>query len=89
MSKPDNKRRPAPLDYRGTVLITGAMGLIVLGLQQSAVWGWSSVATWACVVVGALLMIAFVLWEMRTPTRCCGCGSSATAGSRPRPPCSG
>ena len=67
MSKPDDERRPAPLDYRGTVLITGAMGLIVLGLQQSAVWGWSSVATWACVVVGALLMIAFVLWELRTP----------------------
>ena len=60
LSKPDDKRRPAPLDYRGTVLITGAMGLIVLGLQQSAVWGWSSVATWGCVVVGALLMVAFV-----------------------------
>ena len=30
-------------------------------------WGWSSVATWACVVVGALLMVAFVLWELRTP----------------------
>ena len=35
-SKPDDERHPAPLDYRGTVLITGAMGLIVLGLQQSA-----------------------------------------------------
>ena len=47
ISKPENERRPTKLDYRGTVLITGAMGLIVLGLQQSAVWGWSSVATWA------------------------------------------
>jgi EmrB/QacA subfamily drug resistance transporter len=67
LSKPEDERRPAPLDYRGTVLITGAMGLIVLGLQQSAVWGWSSVATWACVIVGVLLAIAFVLWELRTP----------------------
>jgi EmrB/QacA subfamily drug resistance transporter len=67
LSKPDDKRRPAPLDYRGTVLITGAMGLIVLGLQQSAVWGWSSVATWACVIVGVVLAVAFVLWELRTP----------------------
>jgi MFS family permease len=32
-SKPDNERHPGSLDYRGTVLITGAMGLIVLGLQ--------------------------------------------------------
>jgi MFS family permease len=66
-SKPDDTRHPAKLDYRGTVLITGAMGLIVLGLQQSAVWGWGSVATWACVAVGALLAVAFVAWELRTP----------------------
>jgi EmrB/QacA subfamily drug resistance transporter len=66
-SKPDNEQRPAKLDYRGAVLITGAMGLIVLGLQQSGVWGWSSVATWGCIVVGVLLMIAFVAWELRTP----------------------
>jgi EmrB/QacA subfamily drug resistance transporter len=66
-SKPDNTRHPSKLDYRGTVLITGAMGLIVLGLQQSAVWGWGSVATWACVAVGALLAVAFVTWELRAP----------------------
>ncbi len=64
-SKPDNEARPTPLDYRGTVLITGAMGLLVLGFEQSSVWGWSSVGTWACLVVGALLMVAFVAWELR------------------------
>jgi MFS family permease len=67
ISKPENERRPTKLDYRGTVLITGAMGLIVLGLQQSAVWGWSSFATWASIVIGVILMVAFVLWELRTP----------------------
>ena len=67
LSKPDDEARPAKIDYRGTVLITGAMGLIVLGFEQSSVWGWSSPATWACLVVGALLMVAFVSWEMRTP----------------------
>jgi EmrB/QacA subfamily drug resistance transporter len=66
-SKPDDTRHPAGLDYRGTVLITGAMGLIVLGLQESAVWGWGSVATWGCVIVGGLLGVAFVVWELRTP----------------------
>jgi len=54
------------LDYRGTLLITGGMGLLVLGLQQSSVWGWSSVGTWASVIVGALLLVAFVRWELRT-----------------------
>jgi EmrB/QacA subfamily drug resistance transporter len=67
LSHPDDERHPAPLDYRGTVLVTGAMGLLVLGLQQSTAWGWSNVATWGCIVVGALLMIAFVAWELRTP----------------------
>jgi EmrB/QacA subfamily drug resistance transporter len=66
-SKPDDEIRPTKLDYRGTVLITGAMGLTVLGLQQSSVWGWSSVKTWVCIVIGLLLMVAFVAWELRTP----------------------
>jgi EmrB/QacA subfamily drug resistance transporter len=66
-SKPENEQRPTRLDYRGTVLITGAMGLIVLGFQQSAVWGWSSIATWTCLVLGAVLAAIFVRWELRCP----------------------
>jgi EmrB/QacA subfamily drug resistance transporter len=64
-SQPEDARHPAKIDYRGTVLITAAMGLLVLGLQESAVWGWGSVATWACVVLGVLLGVAFVAWELR------------------------
>jgi EmrB/QacA subfamily drug resistance transporter len=66
-SKPDNERRPAKLDYRGTLLITGGMGLIVMGLQQSATWGWSSPGTWLSIIAGIALLVAFVLWELRTP----------------------
>jgi EmrB/QacA subfamily drug resistance transporter len=54
------------LDYRGTVLVTGAMGLIVLGLQQSSAWGWSSPLTWFCLVAGAALAVTFVAVERRT-----------------------
>jgi EmrB/QacA subfamily drug resistance transporter len=64
-SKPDDARRPAPLDYRGTVLVCGAMGLLVLGLQQSSQWGWGGWQTWASLVVGAALAVAFVVWELR------------------------
>jgi MFS family permease len=67
ISKPDDERRPTRIDYRGTVLITGAMGLIVLGLQQSSVWGWSSLATWVSIALGVALMVAFVAWELRCP----------------------
>ena len=64
-SKPENRKQPAPLDYRGTVLITGGMGLAVLGFQQSTVWGWGSVATWASIVAGAALLACFVAYELR------------------------
>jgi EmrB/QacA subfamily drug resistance transporter len=66
-SKPDNHAHPTKLDYRGTVLITGAMGLTVFGLEQSTVWGWGSPKTVGCILVGLLLMIAFVAWELHTP----------------------
>ncbi|MGO9976154.1 MAG: MFS transporter [Solirubrobacteraceae bacterium] len=61
----ETETQPTKLDYRGAVLITGAMGLIVLGLEQSSVWGWSSATTWGCIIAGLLLMVAFVAWELR------------------------
>jgi len=64
-AKPDNEKHPAPLDYRGTVLITGGMGLAVLGMQQSSVWGWSAATTWICIAAGLLLIAAFVRYELR------------------------
>jgi MFS family permease len=36
----------------------------VLGFEQSSVWGWSSPATWLCVIVGLLLMAVFVRFEL-------------------------
>ena len=48
-------------------MITAAMGLTVLALQQSTVWGWSSPATWACLIAGVALMGVFVRWELETP----------------------
>ncbi len=65
IAKPDDEKHPAPLDYRGAVLITGGMGLAVLGLQQSSVWGWGSATTWICIAAGIALIAAFVLYELR------------------------
>ncbi len=64
-AKPENVRHPAPIDYRGTVLITGGMGLTVLGLQQASVWGWGSATTWICIAVGLAILAAFVVYELR------------------------
>ncbi len=59
-AKPDDTRHPAKLDYRGTVLVCGGMGLLVLGLQQSAIWGWGDLKTWASIVIGVGILVWFV-----------------------------
>jgi EmrB/QacA subfamily drug resistance transporter len=65
IAKPEDHKHPAPLDYRGTLLISGGMGLAILGLQQSSVWGWSSAITWVCIAAGLALIAAFVAFELR------------------------
>jgi EmrB/QacA subfamily drug resistance transporter len=65
VSRPDDTRRPTKIDYLGAVLISAAMILLVLGLQQSAVWGWGNPATWICIIAGLVLMVVFVRDELR------------------------
>ena len=64
-SKPADEKHPAPLDFRGALLITGGMALAVLGLQQSSVWGWDSLATWGCIAAGLAILAFFVAYELR------------------------
>ncbi len=49
-----------PLDYNGTALITLGMGLSVLALQQSSIWGWDDARTWVCLALGLAILAAFV-----------------------------
>jgi EmrB/QacA subfamily drug resistance transporter len=66
-AKPDDTRHPAKLDYKGTVLVCGGMGLLVLGLQQSAIWGWGDVKTWASIVIGIAILAWFVFDQLNAP----------------------
>jgi EmrB/QacA subfamily drug resistance transporter len=65
-SKPADEKHPAPLDYRGTAMITAGMALAVLGLQQASVWHWDSPATWGTIIAGLAILAAFVRYELRT-----------------------
>jgi EmrB/QacA subfamily drug resistance transporter len=67
-AKPAQDRRAVPIDYRGALLISAAMGLVVLGLQQAGSWGWADARTIGCIVVGAVLLVAFVGVELRHST---------------------
>ncbi|GAQ68000.1 multidrug resistance protein stp [Streptomyces scabiei] len=53
------------LDVPGAVLVALGMGLSVLGLQQASAWGWSSFATWACVIGGLAILVLFCAYELR------------------------
>ncbi|MBN9624381.1 MAG: MFS transporter, partial [Actinobacteria bacterium] len=65
-AKPDDTRNPGKIDYRGTVLACGGMGLLVLGLQQSAIWGWGDVKTWASIVIGVAILVYFVFDQLNS-----------------------
>jgi EmrB/QacA subfamily drug resistance transporter len=65
-SKPESERRPARLDLPGLALITTGVGLSVFGLQQTARWGWTNPLTIGSVVLGLVLLVGFVLVELRT-----------------------
>ncbi len=64
MAKPDDTRRPAPIDYKGAVLFAVGIGLVVLGLQQSSTWGWGDPATIGSIVVGLVICAVFVRTEL-------------------------
>jgi EmrB/QacA subfamily drug resistance transporter len=66
ISRPVTEHRPAPIDYRGLVLITGGVALSVFGFQQSSLWGWGNAAIEVCIAAGALLLVVFYLVERRT-----------------------
>jgi EmrB/QacA subfamily drug resistance transporter len=57
---PAESRHPGKIDYKGTVLACGGMGLLVLGLQQSAIWGWGDAKTWGSIVIGLAILVWFV-----------------------------
>ncbi|MFJ4122718.1 MFS transporter [Streptomyces sp. FT05W] len=59
---PETRRREK-LDVPGAALVAVGMGLSVLGFQQASAWGWSSVATWACVVGGLAVLVVFCRYE--------------------------
>ena len=64
--RPKTQYQRAPIDYRGAVLLAAGVGLSIFGLQQSALWGWSDPATWACIVGGVLIIVLFGFVELRT-----------------------
>jgi DHA2 family multidrug resistance protein len=61
-------QHPRPLDRLGLLLATPGLVMLLMGLQQSGVWGWSSAAVVSLLACGGALLAAFAWWSLRTPT---------------------
>ena len=52
-------------DVAGAVTVTSGLGLLVLGLVRSNVWGWASSSTVVVFVCAAILLVAFGAIQVR------------------------
>ena len=65
---PESRDSHAPrLDLAGLVLSIAAITALVLTIIEAPTWGWASAATIAGFATAAVLIGAFVAWELRTP----------------------
>jgi EmrB/QacA subfamily drug resistance transporter len=61
-------RTRTSVDYRGTVLLTGGLTLILLGLLEGGqVWAWGSLRSVLVLGAGVALLVAFALVERVVP----------------------
>jgi MFS family permease len=60
-----NRVSNARLDYVGAVLLGTALGLVVLGLSEGSVWGWTSLSVLGFIFGGLVLFIPLVPYELR------------------------
>jgi EmrB/QacA subfamily drug resistance transporter len=56
------------LDLPGLALVSGGLLGVVWGLVRGNAEGWGSTEIVSALVLGAVLLVAFVRWELRTPT---------------------
>jgi EmrB/QacA subfamily drug resistance transporter len=62
---PESAGPRASLDFAGMALVSGAALGLVWGLVRGNTAGWGSVEVTATLVAGAVLAVAFVVWERR------------------------
>src|SRR3984885_10987664 len=55
-----------PIDWRGLLLSTAGMTVLVFGVIEAPDWGWTSSASLGTIVGGGALLSLFVLVEQRT-----------------------
>ncbi len=65
VSESKDPTRSRSIDYAGSGLIALTLAPVILALSKGSAWGWASVATIGCLVLGAAAGFAFVVVEKR------------------------
>jgi EmrB/QacA subfamily drug resistance transporter len=60
--------RREPFDVLGAAVYVLGLGLLLLGLNQGHVWGWTSGPVVGCLLVGLALLVAWGIIELRVPS---------------------
>ena len=64
---PESKvKAPAPFDWLGAVLMSGALTTLLLGISKGGTWGWTSQWTLLSFTAAVLFFAAWAPWELRT-----------------------
>lgn len=67
IARPSDARHPEMTVRTGPVLmLVGGVGLSIVAIQQSSVWGWTSPATTVSLGLGLLLLMAFGVTSLRS-----------------------
>jgi len=54
-------------DVLGAALFGAGIGLPLIYVSQGSTWGWANIGSLSYLIGGVVLLVAFVLWELRTP----------------------
>ncbi|MDI3497426.1 DHA2 family efflux MFS transporter permease subunit [Archaeoglobus sp.] len=60
-------REKVPIDWVGAVLLSIGLGALTLGIIEGQNWGWWDEKTLSCFIITLPYLLAFSLWELRTP----------------------
>jgi EmrB/QacA subfamily drug resistance transporter len=58
-----NEKRSVRIDYFGAALVVITLAPLLLVAEQGRDWGWTSLGSWACYLIGGLGLISFILVE--------------------------
>ncbi len=55
------------LDILGAILFGSSIGLILVYVSEGSSWGWVHASSLTYLIVGVVLLAAFIAWELRVP----------------------